>query len=103
MTFAALVFLFWGEIYSIFPALCADTFGVEERRGQCRHDVHGQGHGLAAGAAGVGAVARAATGTACSCFSAAITIAAGLAAKFVLPPMRRSDHRHARTPNVWLT
>jgi OFA family oxalate/formate antiporter-like MFS transporter len=29
MTFAALVFLFWGEIYSIFPALCADTFGVK--------------------------------------------------------------------------
>jgi OFA family oxalate/formate antiporter-like MFS transporter len=28
MTFAALVFLFWGEIYSIFPALVADTFGV---------------------------------------------------------------------------
>jgi OFA family oxalate/formate antiporter-like MFS transporter len=29
MTFAALVFLFWGEIYSIFPALCADTFGTK--------------------------------------------------------------------------
>jgi OFA family oxalate/formate antiporter-like MFS transporter len=29
MTFAALVFLFWGEIYSIFPAVCADTFGVK--------------------------------------------------------------------------
>jgi OFA family oxalate/formate antiporter-like MFS transporter len=29
MTFAALTFLFWGEIYSIFPALVADTFGVK--------------------------------------------------------------------------
>jgi OFA family oxalate/formate antiporter-like MFS transporter len=29
MTFAALVFLFWGEIFSIFPAICADTFGVK--------------------------------------------------------------------------
>jgi OFA family oxalate/formate antiporter-like MFS transporter len=27
MAFAALVFLFWGEIFSIFPAICADTFG----------------------------------------------------------------------------
>ncbi|MBV9891433.1 MAG: oxalate/formate MFS antiporter, partial [Rhizobacter sp.] len=25
MTFAALIFLCWGEIYSLFPALCADT------------------------------------------------------------------------------
>ncbi len=29
MTFAALIFLFWGEIFSIFPAICADTFGVK--------------------------------------------------------------------------
>lgn len=29
MTFAALTFLFWGEIFSIFPAICADTFGVK--------------------------------------------------------------------------
>src|SRR5665647_988886 len=28
MLFAALVFLFWGEIFSIFPAICADTFGA---------------------------------------------------------------------------
>ena len=28
MAFAALTFLFWGEIFSIFPAICADTFGV---------------------------------------------------------------------------
>jgi OFA family oxalate/formate antiporter-like MFS transporter len=33
MTFAALVFLFWGEIYSIFPAVCADTFGVKYAAG----------------------------------------------------------------------
>jgi OFA family oxalate/formate antiporter-like MFS transporter len=28
MAFAALTFLFWGEIFSIFPAICADTFGA---------------------------------------------------------------------------
>jgi OFA family oxalate/formate antiporter-like MFS transporter len=29
MAFAALTFLFWGEIFSIFPAICADTFGAK--------------------------------------------------------------------------
>ena len=29
VTFAALIFLFWGEIFSIFPAICGDTFGVK--------------------------------------------------------------------------
>jgi OFA family oxalate/formate antiporter-like MFS transporter len=29
LIFAPMVFLFWGEIYSIFPSLCADTFGAK--------------------------------------------------------------------------
>jgi len=33
MIFAALTFLFWGEIFSIFPALCADTFGAKNAAG----------------------------------------------------------------------
>ena len=33
MTFAALVFLCWGEIFSIFPALVADTFGLKNAAG----------------------------------------------------------------------
>jgi OFA family oxalate/formate antiporter-like MFS transporter len=28
VAFAALTFLFWGEIFSLFPAICGDTFGV---------------------------------------------------------------------------
>jgi OFA family oxalate/formate antiporter-like MFS transporter len=28
VVFAALIFLFWGEIFSLFPAICGDTFGV---------------------------------------------------------------------------
>jgi OFA family oxalate/formate antiporter-like MFS transporter len=28
MVSSALVFLFWGEVFSLFPALCADTFGA---------------------------------------------------------------------------
>ncbi len=43
------VFFAWGEIYSLFPATCGDTFGPS-----CRHQrgpaVHGQGHGRVAGA-----------------------------------------------------
>jgi len=27
VVFAALIFMFWGEIFSIFPAICGDTFG----------------------------------------------------------------------------
>ena len=50
----------------------------QERGGQRRHDVHGQGHGLAAGAADLGAARPAATGTACSSVAAAISIVAGL-------------------------
>src|SRR3981081_838111 len=33
MTFAALIFLFWGEVFSIFPAICADTFGLKYAAG----------------------------------------------------------------------
>lgn len=28
LVFAAAIFLFWGEIFSLFPAICGDTFGV---------------------------------------------------------------------------
>jgi OFA family oxalate/formate antiporter-like MFS transporter len=88
MMFAALVFLFWGEIFSIFPAMCADTFGVK----------------FAAGNAGTLYTAK---GTAsllvpiASVLSAggnwdrvfiaasAVTIAAAIAAVVVLKPMRK--------------
>ena len=29
LVFAPMVFLFWGEIFSIFPSICADTFGAK--------------------------------------------------------------------------
>ncbi len=29
MVFAALIFLTWGEIFSLFPSTCTDTFGTE--------------------------------------------------------------------------
>jgi MFS transporter, OFA family, oxalate/formate antiporter len=88
MTFAALVFLCWGEIFSIFPALVADTFGVKN----------------AAANAGTMYTAK---GTASLLIpltsvlsvggnwdrvfmvSAAISIIAGITAKLVLAPMRK--------------
>lgn len=33
MLFAALTFAFWGEIFSLFPSMCADTFGVANAAG----------------------------------------------------------------------
>jgi hypothetical protein len=33
MAFSPLVFVFWGEIFSGFPALCADTFGARHAAG----------------------------------------------------------------------
>jgi OFA family oxalate/formate antiporter-like MFS transporter len=87
MIFAPMVFLFWGEIFSIFPATCADTFGIQN----------------AAGNAGALYTAK---GTAALIVpiasllspggywnrvflvSAIIAIGAGFAAKFILAPMR---------------
>ena len=33
MVFAALTFAFWGEIFSLFPSMCADTFGSKNAAG----------------------------------------------------------------------
>ncbi len=87
--FAALIFLFWGEIFSIFPAICGDTFGVKHAAAN---------NGLLYTAKGASAVAVplanllvTATGTwtsvlltACVC-----SLGAGFMAKFVVAPMRR--------------
>jgi OFA family oxalate/formate antiporter-like MFS transporter len=88
MVFSALVFVFWGEIFSGFPALCADTFGA----------------GHAAGNAGTLYTAK---GTAALLVpmaslmsagghwnrvfvaAAVISIVTGVAARFVLAPMRK--------------
>ena len=33
MIFAAMTFAFWGEIFSLFPSMCADTFGAKNAAG----------------------------------------------------------------------
>ena len=88
MSFAALIFLFWGEIFSIFPAVCADTFGVKFAAGNAGTLYTAKGTAsllvpLASVLSAGGNWDRA------FMFSASITIAAAIAAKFVLLPMRK--------------
>jgi OFA family oxalate/formate antiporter-like MFS transporter len=88
MTFAALIFLFWGEIFSIFPAICADTFGVKFAAGNAGTLYTAKGTAsllvpLASVLSAGGNWDRA------FIVAAAITIVAAIAAKFVLLPVRR--------------
>lgn len=88
MTFAAMVFLFWGEIFSIFPAICADTFGVKYAAANAGTLYTAKGTAsllvplasvLSAGGNWDRVFIAAAT----------VTIAAAILAKFVLAPMRK--------------
>ncbi|GAC1529602.1 MAG: oxalate/formate MFS antiporter [Ramlibacter sp.] len=87
MTFAALTFLCWGEIFSIFPALVADTFGVKNAAANA---------GTMYTAKGTASLlvpltsALSAGGNWDRVFliAAVVAIVAGLLAKFVLQPMR---------------
>jgi OFA family oxalate/formate antiporter-like MFS transporter len=88
MTCAAMVFLFWGEIYSIFPALCADTFGVKNAAANAGTLYTAKGTAsllvpLSAALSAGGNWDRV------FIFSATISIAAGIIAKLVLSPMRK--------------
>jgi MFS transporter, OFA family, oxalate/formate antiporter len=88
MTFAALVFLFWGEIYSIFPALVADTFGIKNATANAGTMYTAKG--TASLLVPLSAVlSKGGNWDRVYLFAAAISIAAGLLAKFVLQPMRQ--------------
>jgi OFA family oxalate/formate antiporter-like MFS transporter len=100
LTFAPLVFLFWGEIYSIFPALCADTFGVRNAAGNAGTLYTAKGTASLVVPLGSLLVAG---GNWDRVFivTAAIAIVAGIAAKFVLAPMRRRTIERANAdPSV---
>jgi MFS transporter, OFA family, oxalate/formate antiporter len=87
MTFAALIFLFWGEIFSIFPAICADTFG--SKNATANAGTLYTAKGTAALLVPIASVLAAMGGwSLVFTVSAVITIAAGISAKFVLAPMR---------------
>jgi len=88
MVFAALIFLFWGEIFSIFPAICADTFGSKYAASNAGTLYTAKG--TASLLVPVASVLSATGGwSAVFVAAAVITIAAGISAKFILAPMRQ--------------
>jgi OFA family oxalate/formate antiporter-like MFS transporter len=88
MTFAALTFLCWGEIYSIFPALCADTFGVKNAAANAGTLYTAKGTAaLLVPLASV--LSESGNWDRVFIVCAGITVVAGLAARFVLAPMRK--------------
>jgi MFS transporter, OFA family, oxalate/formate antiporter len=88
MVFAALVFLCWGEIFSIFPALCADTFGIKNAAANAGTLYTAKGTAALLVPLG-SALSAAGNWDRVFIVTAAITIAAGLCAKLLLAPMRR--------------
>lgn len=88
MFFAALTFLFWGEIFSIFPALCADTFG--SKFAAANAGTLYTAKGTAALLVPLASVLSHSGGwNLVFAVAAVMTVAAGISAKFVLQPMRR--------------
>ena len=89
MLFAALIFLFWGEIFSLFPAICGDTFGV--RHATANNGLLYTAKGTSALAVPLANFLVAATGswTAVLVIMAVSSVGAGVLARGVLAPMRR--------------
>jgi OFA family oxalate/formate antiporter-like MFS transporter len=87
MTFAALIFLFWGEIFSIFPAICADTFG--SKYAAANAGTLYTAKGTASLLVPLASVLSATGGwSLVFIVSAVVAITAAVAAKFILAPMR---------------
>jgi OFA family oxalate/formate antiporter-like MFS transporter len=87
MIFAPLVFLFWGEIFSIFPATCADTFGIKNAAANAGTLYTAKG--TASLLVPLGSVLSAGGNwDRVFILAAVISITAGVAAKLVLAPMR---------------
>jgi MFS transporter, OFA family, oxalate/formate antiporter len=84
-----MVFFAWGEIYSLFPATCGDTFG--RKYATTNYGLLYTAKGTAALLVPLGSVLREMTGDWVTVLyvSAAVNIAAALLALFVLKPMRR--------------
>src|SRR2546423_14143753 len=90
-----LVFFAWGEIYSLFPSTCADTFGSKFATSNA--GLLYTAKGTASLLVPLSSVLTAATGNWHAVFIAAsvLNIAAALMAWFVLRPMRRKQLAHA--------
>ena len=89
VVFAALIFLFWGEVFTIFPAICGDTFGI--KNAAANNGLLYTAKGTSSLAVPLASVLATATGTWTSFLIAAAvsSLLAGLLAKLVLSPMRK--------------
>ena len=89
LLFAALIFLFWGEIFVVFPALSGDSFGI--RYAAANNGLLYTAKGTAALAVPLANLLMMATGTWTSVLltAAACSLASGMLAKFLLVPMRK--------------
>lgn len=88
ITFAALTFLCWGEIFSIFPALVADTFGAKNAAANAGTMYTAKGTAsLLVPLASV--LSAGGDWDKVFWFAAAISIAAGISARVLLAPMRK--------------
>jgi OFA family oxalate/formate antiporter-like MFS transporter len=89
LIFAPLIFLCWGEIFSIFPAVSGDTFG--SKYAAANNGFLYTAKGTASLLVPIASVLKATTGSWTSVLWAAacMSIVAGLLAKFVIMPMRR--------------
>jgi MFS transporter, OFA family, oxalate/formate antiporter len=87
--FAALVFLFWGEIFVVFPAVCGDSFGI--KHATANNGLLYTAKGTAALTVPLANFLTGATGTWSSVLFAAAfcSLMAGVLAKFALVPMRK--------------
>jgi OFA family oxalate/formate antiporter-like MFS transporter len=98
-----LVFFAWGEIYSLFPSTCADTFG--SKYAAANAGMLYTAKGTASLLVPLSSVLTATTGNWHAVFIAAsvMNAIAALLAWFVLKPLRRSQLERARTevaPNL---
>ena len=90
---SGMVFFAWGEIYSLFPALCTDLFG--RRHAAANYGMLYTAKGTAALVVPLASVLREATGSWSSVFyvAALLIITAALLALLVLRPLRLSQTR----------
>ena len=98
MILTGLVFFAWGEIYSLFPATCGDTFGT--KYAATNAGLLYTAKGTAALIVPYTSVLTTMTGSWHAVFlaAAALNIVAALMAIFVLKPMRKGYVRPADAP-----
>src|SRR3954451_13190210 len=87
--FMALVFLFWGEIFVVFPAVCGDSFGI--RNATANNGLLYTAKGTAALTVPLANLLTGVTGTWSSVLITAglCSLLAGVLAKFALVPIRK--------------